>query len=138
MLTRINIFFLWEINGMFRSLNISNKRLLTLVGTMAETMSELSLSFSDIFINLTRFFLTRKIICSTMHYNMIWCIITYGWFYMIKHAAHFSTSKWTNFDKEFMPNFFSWGDTHLVFWPDCLLKYMQFSVFPLVHRFHCF
>ena len=37
---------------------------------------------------------------------MIWFVITYGRFYMINQAAHFSTSKWTNFNKEFMSNFF--------------------------------
>ena len=49
---------------------------------------------------------------------------------MISHAAHFSSWKWTNFDKEFRSNLFSWGNTHLFFWSYCLLKYIQsfFSV----------
>ena len=61
---------------------------------------------------------------------MIWFIITYVQFYTISHAAHFSSWKWTNFDKEFRSNLFSWGNTHLVFWSYRLLKYIQsfFSV----------
>ena len=81
----------------FRYLHISTKRLLTLfalllrlscLGTMPETITELSLSFT----NIASSIIIKKVDLVFSHYkNDLFRYVLYGHFYIINRPAHLST-----------------------------------------------